>query len=245
MNSSNESSAPLIGVRIEQEDLSPDAAAGIEGLDNAAAERSSTRYGTVSSPAEQGRRVLVAVVSPGPFPGDYLVRVEAHFDGELLGETPPQACLACPVAQLVDAIDTAALELVQQFPEPSLEETAEDPQPASSEPTPMDEPMSDRSRRSPLVPTGIGLSVIGVAGLATGIGLIAVHEQAEPNEGQPYIRVVDYRPAGVAVAAVGGAVLITGIALVIVGVKRRQDSRAALAPAFSPEFAGAVVVGRF
>lgn len=49
-------------------------------------------------------------VSPGPFEGDYLLRVEAHFDDALVSDAPPQ---------LADAIDAVAAGLVTRFPEPA------------------------------------------------------------------------------------------------------------------------------
>ncbi len=242
--SSERSDASLIGVRVEHEDLSEGAGAAIVDLPTVAAGRLSERYGRADSPAEQGRRVVVVYVSPGPFEGDYLLRLEAHFDGAMIGDAPPQPCLSCSTAQLADAIDSVAAGLVTRFPEPAASVT-EEPAPATDEPTEMHQSASDRSGRDLLFPTGLSLSVVGMAGLATGVGLIAAHERTEPDVGQSYLRVIDYRPAGVAVAAVSGAVLITGVALLAVTAKRRQNSRAALAPALGPGFAGAVVAGRF
>jgi hypothetical protein len=242
--SSERSVAPVIGVRVEHEGLSEAAAAAIVDLPTVTAGRLADQYGSAESPSERGRRVLVVYVGPGPFEGDYLLRLEAHLDGELVGDAPPQPCLSCSTVQLADAIDAVAAGLVTRFPEPATS-VKEEPEPSTDEPAPGDRPASDRTRRGPLLPTGISLAVIGVAGLATGVGLIAAHERVEPDIGQSYLRVVDYRPAGVAVAAVGGAVLITGIALLAVGAKRRQDSRASLVPGVGPGFAGAVVSGRF
>ncbi len=235
----------LITVRVEQAGLSESAAAKIVDLASAAEQRLSVRYGSAPSQAEAGRRTLVVHVSPGPFAGDYLVRVEAHFDGALVGDVAPEPCLSCSVVQIVDGVEEAAGELVGQFPAPVTEPEPEPTDAVSDEPTASDEPAARDSSTRPLLVTGISATVVGGLGLATGIGLIVAHEQAEPNEGQPFIRVVDYRPAGIGVAAVSGAVLIAGVVLIVVRVREGRERRTALVPALGPGFAGGVLVGRF
>ncbi len=239
----------LVTVRIELEDIGAKALANIEGLAEAANDRMRVAYGAAPSSKERGRRVLVVYLSPGPFPdaGDFIVRVEAQLDGSAVGESSPEPCLSCGTSQVVDGIASASTELMGLFPEPERAVVEEPPSPIVEQEPSTDAPAKPRRNGADrLLYAGIGVSVVGVLGLGTGIGLIAVHERSEPNEGQPYIRVTDYRPAGIAVAAVGGAAVATGVALIVVGVRKRKAAKGmAVVPTLAPGFAGAAVVGRF
>ncbi|NJK31744.1 MAG: hypothetical protein HC927_04605 [Deltaproteobacteria bacterium] len=231
----------LVTVEFAFEGLSEKAMKHLEGLAETTQARVSAAYGTAPVPAEQGRRVLVVHVSPGPVPdaGDFIVRVEAKLDGEVVGSVDPKPCLSCTTMQVIDDISAASTELVGKFPEPQQPVVEDVPvlEPPPPEPT---------KSREPLLPTGIAVASIGVAGLATGITLAVVHEQSEPNRGQPYIRVVDYRPAGITIAAIGGVALVAGAVLISLGAKERKTrARAAMVPVVGPTFAGASVSGRF
>lgn len=235
---------PLVDIRLViDEELAPDTATQLDTLPAQLRERLAPEHrGEAPHGGESKRRALVLHIGPGPFQGDYFVRVEAFVDGRLVGESVPQPCLACTAEQVAESILAGTLELTQQFP-PVEAAVAPEPEP-SDDPAP---PPSDAPARTrePLLPTGIALTVLGTAGLATGVALIVVHERFEPDVGQAYLQGIDYRPAGIASAVAGGVVLGAGVALLVLGVRKRKQQRVAAAPLMGSQVAGVVLAGHF
>lgn len=237
---------PLVDIRLSiEEGLPPDTATQLATLPAELRERLAPEHrGEAPHVGESKRRALVLYIGPGPFQGDYFVRVEALVDGRLVGESVPQPCLACSAEQVAESILEGTLELTQQFP--PVEAAAPTPAEPSDDPAPPPSDAPARARaREPLLPTGIALTVLGTAGLATGVALIVVHERFEPDVGQAYLKGIDYRPAGIASAVAGGVVLGAGVALLVLGVRKRKQQRVAAAPLMGPQVAGVVLAGHF
>jgi hypothetical protein len=97
-------------------------------------------------------------------------------------------------------------------------------------------PVGDDRKIGPLGFAGIGLAVVGLAGVGAGVGLAVKGVEPTP----PYQKSKDFRTPGNVILAIGGAALIAGVVMIAVDVSKRKKSRsqkAAKIRAFGPGFA--------
>lgn len=87
------------------------------------------------------------------------------------------------------------------------------------------------SKAAPLGPlgwTGVGVAVVGAAGVGAGIALLVREPTAHPSD---ETKLRSWRPGGIALTTLGGLALVTGSVLAVVDSRRRASSRrVALAP---------------
>ena len=156
----------------------------------------------------------------------------------------------------LQAIAECADKMAQEAEEEETDEVPVEPVPAPDhgEGTPPDTakdegPPPDKPwHRDALGGTLVG---VGLAGTATGIGLLAASYVDENNPCGTYgcfdeqlARVNRVRIAGAVVTGVGGALLIGGVVRWVV-VARKQRRSASVVPAVGPRFTGVTVSGRF
>ena len=80
----------------------------------------------------------------------------------------------------------------------------------------------DQRKIGPMGFAGIGLSVVGAAGVGVGVGLaVKGFEPILPAERQ----LKDYRTPGNVILAIGGAALIAGVVMIAVDVSKRKKAR--------------------
>lgn len=197
------------------------------------------------APAESAEdpTVIIKIV---PLVGD-VPGYACDIGGEVRGEPIEGAlihitCDACTRTMLVEKI---VIELGGFLPKLKPEPAQPDPDP-DPQPDPQPEP-----QMPPMGGAGIGglvLGGVGIVGIGLGVGFLAT-----PNR-----EAEDQRASLVSYTAPGAATLVGGVVLLGVGAamwaadrKRRKNEleaqRAAVsvAPAFTPTFGGAVIVGRF
>lgn len=179
----------------------------------------------------------------GDVPG-YACDIDGEIQGKPIeGATIHITCDACTRTMLVEKI---VIELGGFLPRLTPQTAEPDPVPDTPAPGPKPEP-----KMPPMGGAGIGGLVVGgvgVVGIGLGIGFLAT-----PNgraEGKP-ASLVSYTGPGVAALAAGVVLTGVGAAMWAADRKRRknefesQKASVSVAPAFSPTFGGAVLVGRF
>jgi serine/threonine-protein kinase len=159
-------------------------------------------------------------------PGDHVVKVEADAQ-------PPKTFTAH-----VDANNPSVVVRIGE-PEaaPAVATAAAAPLPAEPPPAPTDRGATGRY-------VGIGLVVVGAAGVGIGTWLVTSKSRQMDN-GQlcdPHLR-PHAIPEGVTALAVGGVALVTGV--VLFAVNRPGRTEIALTPSVTPGGGGAVLSGSF
>jgi hypothetical protein len=157
----------------------------------------------------------------------------------IAGSEGTSLCKLCTETELVDHVEAAIERAVPQVPAQASPDTSVPPADVTERP-------ASSGKLGTLGKAGIGIGVVGVAVLATGIGLAAV----DPTRNQSELghEVGPTRPAGIALAVVGAAALISGVAMLVVDrhrARKRSAARASLAPAHVRGGAGLWLVGRF
>jgi hypothetical protein len=190
----------------------------------------------------EDRRVLVEL-RPGPIPGkdDIVVRVVVQLDGEVLGESPTEACFACTTEEVAGKALVLLDPLLVELPAPAA--ASPPPAPAVVD-APSEVPERARPRRAMLIPGAVLLGV-GVASVGVGIGLIVVDERVASPAGAIDVDVIKYREPGIATAVIGGATAITGAVLLGLALDKRGRSNITAAPVLGPRQVGLSVLGRF
>jgi hypothetical protein len=189
----------------------------------------------------EDRRVLVEL-RPGPIPGkdDIVVRVVVQLDGEVLGESPTEACFACTTEEVAGKALVLLDPLLVELPAPT---PASPPAPTVVD-APSEAPERVRPERAMLIPGAVLLGV-GVASVGVGIGLIVVNERVASPAGAIDLDVIKYREPGVATAVIGGATAVTGAVLLGLALDKRRRSNVTAAPVLGPRQVGLSVLGRF
>lgn len=184
---------------------------------------------------------------------DYRVRVVAMRNGEPVGVVPDEVSCECNSETLLEVIDQGIAEAIEQLEGVSAEGNGvyrpEEPEPESaSSSVPVAEATQikhqnssskkDRQRGlSPLGYSGIGLGVLGMGALATGIPL----SRRGPDRNRMVsdeLHQRSMRIPGVAMAVAGSVALTAGVILVVVDVIRRRSHAATALAAVRPHFSG-------
>jgi hypothetical protein len=221
-------------------DTRADLADGVEAeLNRRLIEHESLPAGVVLA---DDRRVLIEL-RPGPIPGkdDIVVRIELQLDGEILGESPTEACFACTTEEVAGKALVLLDPLLVELPAP----ISASPPPA---PTVVDAPREAPERARPeraMLISGAALLGVGVAGLGVGIGLIVANERITSPDGAIDVDVIKYREPGIATAILGGATALTGAVLLGLALDKRRRSNITAAPVLGPHQVGLSVLGRF
>jgi hypothetical protein len=233
----------VIDIEIDALDLPDtraDLAHGVEAeLNRRLVEHGSLPAGVVVA---DDRRVLVEL-RPGPIPGkdDIVVRVEVQLDGEVLGESPTEACFACTTEEVAGKALVLLDPLLVELPAP----TPASPPPAPTVvDTPSEAPERVRPRHAMLI-SGAVLLGVGVASVGVGIGLIVVDERITSPPGAIDLDVIKYRDPGIATAVIGGATAITGAVLLGLALDKRGRANITAAPVVGPRQVGLSLLGRF
>lgn len=168
-------------------------------------------------------------------------------------------CRLCTEGELVDAA-VAGIELAVDKMEVRVE-----PEPPPPEPDPVVDPGDDPDEGAGARPgadkgerklggmgyAGIALTVVGAAGLGTGIGLAV--RKPKPSSSKPTY-VLDTRNPGYGVIAAGAAVAITGVVLLVLDLRRgrsgggataRRRPRSVVAPWLADDGGGVALQRRF
>lgn len=90
---------------------------------------------------------------------------------------------------------------------------------------------------------GIGVAVLGVAGVAAGVPLSRKSDAVRGAEGDADVRRL--RPSGLALVGVGGGLMVVGAALIVLDVVRRKKTRTAFLPTVTPNGVAFTLRGRF
>jgi len=207
--------------------------------------------------------VRVTVKRPSPEEDTYAIEVVAYDrkGGAALGAPQTHTCETCTEGEMLDevaallgpmlsrAVVAAARGGDGAAGGPDSSESSEpaggDEEPAASSEAPAttDRARSDRAPLGTLGKVGIGLSVAGAVGLATGLGLALAPDRVQSGSGGR--TGVTTRPPGYALLGTGGAVLVTGIVLVALDRVRARRRAVALVPSVGAGGGLLVVTGRF
>jgi hypothetical protein len=139
-------------------------------------------------------------------------------------------CRLCTEGELVDAA-VAGIELsvekmeVELEPEPAAEPVADASEGADPVADPTNPPADDGGKKlGPMGIAGIALTVVGAAGLGTGIGLVV--RKPTISDDEPTKRLETKNPGYGALAA-GAAVAVTGVVLLVLDLRRARSGATA------------------
>ncbi len=207
--------------------------------------------------------VRVTVRRPSPDEDTYAIEVVAYdrTDGAPLGAPQTHTCKTCTEGEMLDEVAALLGPMLSRAvvaaarggegaaggtdSSESSEPAGDVEEPAASSETPAttDRARSDRAPLGTLGKAGIGLSVAGAVGLATGLGLALAPDRIQSGSGGR--TGVTTRPPGYALLGTGGALLVTGIVLLAIDRVRARRRDVALVPAVGPGTGLLVVTGRF
>ena len=201
---------------------------------------------------ENDPKLFIRVESLGSDTSGYRCVYEARRDGVVIeGTTGAAECRLCTQSELIEQVE-AAVDRIAPRLRVSVTEAATEQEASPSDDAPPDvnRTSADRDDRAgrlgPVGKTGIALSVIGAAGVATGVGLILREPSVLDDEPTKQLNT---RTPGIGAAAGGGAVLLAGVTMIIVDAVRRRRGRDASSTALHPwsngRGGGLVLRGRF
>jgi len=209
-----------ISVRVDTKALD----GGNEGLDNKLGEVATQLFGErgfTDAVDPQDPELVIVVDQTGDDENPtFVVGLSLERAGEIVPGSARQ--LECSLCTYTDLVDKVSAEL------PAMVELAraEQVEPGPVEPDPDTGPVDvepDNSRKiGPVGMAGIGVAVLGLAGVGTGAALVAKGvELLPPNFEQQK----DFRTPGYIVLGIGGAALVGGIVMIALDVSKRKQAR--------------------
>lgn len=172
---------------------------------------------------EQDPLIVIVVERTGDEenPG-FVIGYSIEKDDEVVpGSARQTDCSLCTRTEVIERIEKDLDPLLELALEHQAERAVEGPGDGDGDGSVVG-PVDDR-KIGPLGFAGIGVAVVGVAGVGAGVGLAV--KGFEPVGGTT-VRLKDYRTPGNVILGVGGAALIAGVVMIAVDVGKRKKARA-------------------
>jgi F0F1-type ATP synthase membrane subunit c/vacuolar-type H+-ATPase subunit K len=221
------SPSPRASVRVDTSALEPNTAEQMREkiVEAAHAAFAARRFAAAEHSLDP--RIVIAVEPMGTEenPGFVIGYSIEQGDDVVSGSARQSECPLCTRTEVVERIEQdlgplLALAAEHQRGDDSPIETSTGPGPVGPE---IEGPAPDTRKIGPLGYAGIGLAVVGLAGVGTGVGLVA--KGVEPIAADPsYQR--NFRTPGFVALGVGGAALVAGIVVLALDLSQRKRGRA-------------------
>jgi hypothetical protein len=179
-------------------------------------------------------RIVIVVERAGDVenPGFAIGYLIETGDEVVPGSARQSECSLCTRTEVVELIERDLPELLALARGAQVEPVeAETDNPNGTPTADTTGSQVDTRKLGPLGFAGIGVAVLGVAGVGAGAGLMSKGLVPVPPS---FDQVRDYRVPGAVVLAVGGTALIAGVVMIVVDVSKRKRSRAAKTSRIAP-----------
>ena len=214
--------APRVGLRVDTSGLDEGNAGPMGEKIVEASTAAVTDAGFVVSNDPADPRVVVVVEPMGDEenPGFVVGYSLEQADEIIPGSARQSECPLCTRTELVDRIAGDLGPLLALAEDHQADQGGGEVEGPGE---PIDEgPPPDTRKIGPLGYAGIGLAVVGLAGVGTGIGLIA--KGVEPIADDPAYQRNFAKPGAVALG-IGGAALLAGVVVIALDVSKRKRAR--------------------